>query len=470
MRFLPGSLLTVVAVLLTCAATAQAQQRYAAPAPVGNGSSCTKVAPCTLATAIENAKDNDEVIVGTGTYTLTEGLSPIDYEVENLFVHGDFEAPMPVITNSANGTSTLWIGGFGGGVLSWVDVRASGLESSAILCSNTTVERVRASSSGAEGPAMVGALCNIRDSLAVASGQNSTAIAQYAFEDGFTGSVVNSTALATGPSSNALTVSFPSAFLNGTYTVEVTNTIAQGTNADLHAIGSGGEVGKFVISHSNFDNATKQGTGIVTDGGGNQSAAPLFVNAAAGDYAEAAGSPTIDAGIATPAAGALDLAASARTQGGAIDIGAFEFPAPAPPPIQTPAAGRIQSIAITPPKFVAANLGGAVISKKGKKAPVGATVFFAVNAPATVTFKAERRTTGRKVGKKCVKQTKANRGKAKCALLKPVKGSFTVAGVAGPNTFKFSGRIGNRTLGPGKYMLSGSSGGATKRVAFRIVK
>jgi hypothetical protein len=306
----------------------------------------------------------------------------------------------------------------------------------------------------------------------VASGDHSIAISQYGFFDGLTGSVVNSTALATGPSSDALTVSYPSPGGSGTYTVEVANTIAQGTNADLHAYGFGGEIGKFVISHSNFDNAAKLGTGIITDAGGNQSAAPLFTNAAAGDYAEAAGSPTIDAGIATPAAGALDLAGNTRTLGGAIDIGAFEFLSPAPPPIltTTPAAGRIKSIAITPSKFVAANLGGAVISKKGKKAPVGATVFFSLNASAIVTFKAKRKATGRKAGKKCVKQTKANRGKPKCALLKPVKGSFTVAGVAGPNAFKFSGRIGKRTLGPGKYMLSGSAGGATKQAAFRIAQ
>jgi hypothetical protein len=466
MRFLPGSLLASIVVLLACAAAAQAQQRYAAPA--GEGAVCEKAAPCSLQTAIEKAEANDEVIIGPGSYTTVSTVGPDDFEIEGLSVHGDFGAPMPVISTD-NSTTPLFLGLGGGATLSWVDIRTAGPESTAVFCPGVTVDRVRASVRGTESTAIGGGVCNISNSLAVATGSQSTAIGQVATLKGPEGSVTNSTALATGPSSNGLRVVYSSIEEGGSLTVKVTNTIAQGTKADLLTRGPSSEFGEIVVSHSNFDNGVKEEAGKIIDAGGNQSAAPLFANAAAGDYAEAAGSPTIDAGIASPAAGALDLAGGARTLGGAIDIGAFEFLSPAPPPMPTPAAGRIQSIAITPPKFVAANLGGAVISKR-KKAPVGATVFFSLNAPATVTFRAEHRTTGRRAGKKCVKQTKANRGKAKCALLKPVKGRFTVAGLAGPNTFKFSGRIRNRTLGPGKYMLSGTSGGATKRAAFRIVK
>jgi hypothetical protein len=49
----------------------------------------------------------------------------------------------------------------------------------------------------------------------------------------------------------------------------------------------------------------------------------LFVDAANGDYQLQSGSPAIDAGSATGAP-ATDFAGTARPQGAAVDIGAFE--------------------------------------------------------------------------------------------------------------------------------------------------
>src|SRR5262249_31357837 len=49
------------AALLASAASAQAAQRYAAPA--GTGETCSQQAPCSLVTAIGKASSNDEVIV-----------------------------------------------------------------------------------------------------------------------------------------------------------------------------------------------------------------------------------------------------------------------------------------------------------------------------------------------------------------------------------------------------------------------
>ena len=48
-----------------------------------------------------------------------------------------------------------------------------------------------------------------------------------------------------------------------------------------------------------------------------------------------------------------------------------------------------------------------------------------------------------------MKQTAANKGHKKCALVKPLKGSFSVSGAAGPNSFKFSGKLGGKALKPG---------------------
>ncbi len=62
---------------------------------------------------------------------------------------------------------------------------------------------------------------------------------------------------------------------------------------------------------------------------GNQIADPVFTDSAGGDFSEAAGSPTIDAGTASvPSLGLLDLARIARIRGSAPDIGAYEYVAP----------------------------------------------------------------------------------------------------------------------------------------------
>ncbi len=279
--------------------------------------------------------------------------------------------------------------------------------------------------------------------------------------------MTNSTALATGSGSRGIVASYMG-LGGGKYTVDVTNTIAQGSLADLYTSGSVVEYSEIVASHSNFDKAIPQNGGKIVDAEANQSAAPGFVDAGGGNYAEASGSPTIDAGVVGPGIGALDLDGNPRNLGQAVDIGAFEFVAPAAP---APPAGQIQSLLLSPSTFVAANLGGAVISKKrGRKRPVGTSVAYELTAPSTVTFTVERRAAGRRAGKRCVKRTRANRQKAKCTLLRPVRGSFTHAGGAGANIFKFAGRIGGRTLRPGRYRLVGSAGGSGKRAGFRIVR
>jgi hypothetical protein len=87
----------------------------------------------------------------------------------------------------------------------------------------------------------------------------------------------------------------------------------------------------------------------------------------------------------------------------------------------------------------------------------------------TVKFSVEQLTTGRRAGKRCVKQTAANKGKAKCTVAKKLGGGFTDQGSTGQNHFKFTGRVGNKALKPGRYKLVGSAGGADKSGAFKII-
>lgn len=115
-------------------------------------------------------------------------------------------------------------------------------------------------------------------------------------------------------------------------------------------------------------------------------------------------------------------------------------------------------------------------SASAKKKPVGTKVRFNLSEPGTVKFTVERKTRGRKVSKKCVAQTKANRKKRACVRWVRVKGSFTRAGKAGKNSFKFRGRIGGKRLKPGTYRLDGQATDAAKnksalkRKSFKIVR
>jgi hypothetical protein len=458
---LAAAALAGVAMLAT-AATAHAAQRYAAPA--GTGEACTQPAPCSLETAIEKAGSNDEVIVGSGTYTV--GKAILQYEATHLDVHGDLGGPMPRISGSFEG-AVLAVTGLKSRVSYLEVVNESGENGLSLVCSTEgVVERVVARASGKYAKALYQVNdCTARDSLLLAGGQNAIALEASNLNSSFTGVARNLTAIASGAESYGVLATYD-VVVSSSYTLDLKNSIAAGAGADLFAFGTGEELANIVAASSNFDKPKEEG-GKVTDAGGNQSAAPVFVNAAGGDYREAAGSPTIDAGTADPLNGALDLAGAGRTLGPAPDIGAFETQGPPPPP---PPVGTIQYLAVAPRTFEPANVGGAILSATKRSAPVGTTVTYALSLAGPVAFTVERKTAGRRVGKKCVKRTKANSGARKCTVFRPRKGSFTRSGPAGLNQFKFSGRINEKALKPGAYQLVGSAGGAVKQASFEIVK
>jgi hypothetical protein len=81
----------------------------------------------------------------------------------------------------------------------------------------------------------------------------------------------------------------------------------------------------------------------------------------------------------------------------------------------------------------------------------GTTFRWALSEAATVTFAIKRRLPGRLVGGKCRRPTALNRSRRRCVRLVGA-GAFRAAGVVGPNTKRFSGRIGKKTLRPGSYV------------------
>lgn len=445
--------------VLVLAPAAQATQRYAAPK--GGGTECTKAEPCSLNEAVAGAKGGDEVIVTAGTYAPNMAIFPP--AATNVQIHGEAGAPMPKIVPSFAGGAVFFVTQPGDS-LSYLEIEYNANTGAGVVCVGGRVERVQVRVVGSSGIGIfVGTDCTIRNSLFLVEGAGGVAVhGGSSGSSNSTASVRNVTAIAGGAGSIGATSEYfqPEP---GAFTLEFQNSIVQGGEQDLKPVVGAFGSGSIAVTHSNFDKSSPEGGAKVIDGGGNQTAAPLFVSAESRDYREAPGSPTIDAGLAGEL-GPLDFAGNARVQGAAPDIGAFES---TPPP--APAEGQLNSLALNPRKFRAGNVAGAVASKK-KRAPLGATVSYSLSAAATVEFHVEHGGTGRRVGGKCVKQTRANKSKKRCVIYKPLKGRFSVKGAAGANSFKFSGKVGGRALKPGPYRLVGSAGSAIRRASFTIVK
>ncbi len=107
---------------------------------------------------------------------------------------------------------------------------------------------------------------------------------------------------------------------------------------------------------------------------------------------------------------------------------------------------------------------------------MGTKVSFGLSEASRVKFTVTRKTSGRKVSGKCKAKTKTNAKKPKCTRYVKVAGSFTVAGKAGKNSFTFRGRVGGKSLKPGKYRLNGRATDSARnksvirQKAFTIVK
>lgn len=128
--------------------------------------------------------------------------------------------------------------------------------------------------------------------------------------------------------------------------------------------------------------------------------------------------------------------------------------------------------AIAPAAFRAAPHGASMITATSR---YGTNVSYMLNEPASVRFTVAQAQPGRIArGGLCAKPTKANPGAHSCTRLVALPASFTLAGSAGANRFRFTGRLAGHKLKVGRYQLLATpiSDGKTGRaatVSFRIV-
>ena len=135
-------------------------------------------------------------------------------------------------------------------------------------------------------------------------------------------------------------------------TVNTFNTITRGAG-DIKAEtdSTAGTAATVNVSRGNWSISSLEGAQTaVNDDGTKQTAPPVFVNAAAGDFREAETSPTIDAGADASANGTSDFEGDPRIAGLRTDIGADEFET-------NPAASTAGATSVT---VTTATLNGAV--------------------------------------------------------------------------------------------------------------
>lgn len=151
-------------------------------------------------------------------------------------------------------------------------------------------------------------------------------------------------------------------------------------------------------------------------------------------------------------------------------------PMPQPTPTPTPqdtTPPKITALRLSRTTFRAAPSGGPF---RAARVAVGTIVSFTLSEPGSVRFTIDRSAAGRTVKGRCVKPSRSNRRRPRCERWTAVKGSFTVAGRKGANRIELRGRIGGRTLAPGRYRLNAretdraANRSLTKRTAFKIVR
>ena len=297
----------VVCLVLGGSAEALAAQRYASP--TGTGSTCSSGNPCSIVTAFTGQGLGDEIIIAPGDYgSVSQNL----FVQMNSYAHGVHGQPPPRIHMAPGRYMATGINSR----LSYA--RIDGDNQVLQVSENGGADQLSVHASAGNACIVYGTLI---DSVCWTSTAGDDAIS------GATGNTItpvlrNVTAEATG--SGGTGIEYHTA-AGGHLTVTVVNSIVHGAGTDIVIQAFLPNTVDVNIDHSNFVTGIPTGDGAAINPTASQSPAPQFVNAAAGDFSEAPGSPTINAGVTAAANGPVDVLGISRVISGATDIGAYEF-------------------------------------------------------------------------------------------------------------------------------------------------
>lgn len=309
------------------AAAGAAQTLYASPNGLGLAT-CTPSDPCDAVTAMNTlATSGDTVVLAGDQGPYQSPMSPTNTVLhikDGVTVTGAPGQPMPVWYSGVGSPNSAVIMEGTNSKLVDLDIEDSGSFGQA-LAAKGTVDRViaHATDSGSWGCSLpTGVTLTVTVTNSICEGGN----AGWAQEVGggpWNVTLRNDLLYASG---------YGLVITGGSGTIvnlNATNTIVHSTGSnDIYAHGSSAIL-TVTADHSNYSSVDQSGATVTaTNVNGNQTTAPAFANAGVGDFREAGGSPTLDAGTDSPANGSLDLAALSRTSGARTDIGPYELQVP----------------------------------------------------------------------------------------------------------------------------------------------
>jgi hypothetical protein len=410
--------------------------------------------PCTLTRAIATSGRGDEIVLEPGDYPESQTISL----QTTVYLHGVAGQPRPRILSTAYGGSPALYVPAPAARVRYLEVQHDGVGMYLAGASDSAREVVvrtndnYACEGRADGVAFVDTLC-----IEAPTSGGYPAVGLYPGLGNSHFYLRNVTAVGSYAGLQAS---------GGTSTgvdATVVNSIVKGGRYDIYTRATSPGFAKVYLSYSNYDrsHSLEQDNSLIWNSGNNQSTLPLFVNATVptdisgasrdGDYHEAAGSPTIDAGQTDDANnGPFDFDGDPRTAGPVTDIGADEFESQPASSLST-GAPAFTSTFLSYGAF-AADLRGPITRLAARRQPaLGTIINYTLSKRARVTF------------------TIAN---ARSRFL----GRFAQPGRAGPNSKPWPGKLGKQRLSPGTYRLTllavdgRGRRSRSKRITFKVVR
>jgi hypothetical protein len=307
MRVIPRTLplATVLVGLVAFPAGAAAAPRHVASGDAATSGDCPAEAPCTLEHAVASAVAGDEIVVAAGEYQLD---APVVLPAGVSIAGAAGERAR--LRATPRNTGGAVVAGPGASVRH-LSLRSKAAGQAALTFTGGTAEDLELVAEGGSAAVLTRSADTtvLRDSVLRTVSNGSRALQLLDGSGAGAIEVRNLTVWSSGSSSVGIwTEAAP-----GSATVQ--NTIVRAHAADV----GGTPTGSVGLRNSNF--RPFLATGAV-DLGGNQSGAPVFLDEVNGNFRPAAGSPTIDAGVADAFTGAADPDGVARAT---PDIGAYEY-------------------------------------------------------------------------------------------------------------------------------------------------
>lgn len=405
----------------SAAPVASAATTYYA-SPSGTGSVCSEAAPCSIKEAAEKPEDGDSVVLEPGHYALSSAVG-LYKDIQ----FGGTAGPAATVIETSSSHNVYTFGEANPTLHDFTIEGQGGLVINGGRGERLYVNYTGGASSGCSlgvGGVLVDSVCwnhgtGLYGIEAEASGEEGTIVLR------------NDTVLSSEDDAIYMKASSSAALK-----VEGFNVIARGTGEpDLYADFSGFSTVEATFKNSDygtveqfppFTKVTEPGTN------GNITAAPSFVDAANGNFAEPAGAPTIEAGVNDPANGSKDILGNDRMLGTCIggtavtDIGAYEFVPTSPCPSTSPTP--------LPPKKTPSN--AFKVGKLVRNVKKGTAKLFVTLPDAgtlTLSGKGAKKVTRSSKGAATLKLPIAATGKAKALLTSKGKAKLKLTLKFSPN-------------------------------------